>query len=103
MSRGEHRPGYRPPRTGEKRKLRKVLRIDKLSETVRAEIQKRRAQGETWDEIAEAIKLPASTLKRWYDIRVEQVQAEVHRQAEMSRAFAAGFKEFKDLPEATVN
>ena len=100
---GEHKPGYRAPRTGEKRKTRQSLRIDKLPEETRADIQKRRAAGETWDEISDATGLPRTTLQRWYDLRVEQVNAEVMAQAARAREFAAGFKEFKNLPEATAN
>jgi hypothetical protein len=99
---GTHRPGYRPPRTGEKRKTRQPIRIDALPEEVRAEIQKRRAAGETWDEIAEATKLPPTTLKRWYDLRVDQVNAEVAAQAARARELAAAFagRSFEKLPEA---
>lgn len=102
MASGKHKPGYRRPRTGEKRKTRQPLLIDKMSETVRAEIQTRRARGETWDEIAEAVKLPSSTLKRWYDIRVEQVNAEVMAQAARARELAAAFagRGFERLPES---
>jgi hypothetical protein len=93
------------PLTGEKRKTRQPLRIDKLPEEVRTEIQQRRAKGETWDEIADATKLPPTTLKRWYDIRVEQVNAEVMAQAERARVLAAEFagKGFDRLPEAVQN
>lgn len=102
MSAGNHKPGYRAPRTGEKRKTRQPLRIDKLPEETRADIQTRRAKGETWDEIAEATKLPPTTLKRWYDLRVEQVNAEVMAQAARARELAATFagKGFERLPES---
>jgi hypothetical protein len=108
---GEHRPGYKRPRTGEKRATRQPLGIDKLEEKVRIEIQKRRAAGETWGEIESASsqfageRLPANSLARWYDLRVAQVQREVLEQAERARALAATFaqKGFVELPEATLN
>ncbi len=108
---GEHRPGYRRPRTGEKRAVRQPLAIDKLSEEVREKIQKLRAEGKTWEEISEQSlkfagkELAVSTLHRWYDIRIEQVQRDVLAQSERARALAAAFakKGFAELPEATVN
>ncbi|MBZ5703252.1 MAG: DUF3486 family protein [Acidobacteriia bacterium] len=108
---GEHRPGYRRPRTGEERSVRQPLKIDKLSQEVRDAILKARAEGCTWEETAEwASKkagepLAISVVHRWYDLRVEQVRKEVMEQAERSRAIAAAFagKEFKDLPEAALN
>ena len=108
---GQHKPEYRRPRTGEKRSSQQPFAIDKLPESVRIEIQKRRAKGHTWQEIAEASEkfagksLAVSTLQRWYDVRVAQVQKEVLQQAERSRQFAATFagKEFKDLPDSTMN
>jgi hypothetical protein len=108
---GRHRPGYRRPRTGEPRQTRQPLRIDRLPEEIRQEIQRRRARGETWKEIEQASasfageRLPMNTLSRWYDLRVEQVQKEVMAQSERARAMAAAFasKGFEDLPEAAVN
>jgi hypothetical protein len=108
---GQHKPGYHRPRTGEKRHWRQPLVIDTLPEVARLEIQKRRAKGETWEEISEASekfagrRLALSVLHRWYDLRVEQVQRDVMAQAERARSIAAAFagKQFKDLPEATVN
>jgi hypothetical protein len=108
---GQHKPGYERPRTGDKRETRQPLRIDGLSQKVRDEILKARAEGATWTETAEraskeaAESLAVSVVHRWYDIRVEQVQREVLEQAERSRALAQVFasKGFKDLPEAAVN
>lgn len=106
-----HKPGYRAPRTGEKRKTRQPFAIDALSEQVRNEIQKRRASGDTWQEISEAsLKfagrvLAVSTLQRWYDVRVEQVRSEVLGQAERARSIAAEFAGmgFEKLHESVQN
>lgn len=105
---GEHKPGYRRPRTGERRSVRQPLRIDGLSQEVRDAILKARAEGCTWEETAEwaskkaGASLAMSVVHRWYDLRVEQVQKEVMEQAERSRAIAAAFsgKGFEKLPEA---
>jgi hypothetical protein len=106
---GKHKKGYRWPRIGEKRRSRQPFLIDSMSEAVRLEIQKRRAAGDTWQEVSEASKqfagrvLPISMLHRWYAVRVEQVNREVMEIDRQSRKFAALFKDFKDLPEATIN
>lgn len=105
---GQHKPGYHRPRTGEKRQVRQPLAIDKLPEAVRMQIQKRRAAGQTWEEISEASAefagkpLAVTTLHRWYDLRIEQVRREVMAQAERAREVAAAFagKGFEKLPEA---
>lgn len=70
--------GYRNPRVGEKRKHRKPLRIDRLSAEVKATIIAARHDGMTWEQTAIAasakagMRLPHSTVQRWYDLRVEQ-------------------------------
>lgn len=75
---GKHRPGYRNPRTGEKRQQRKPLRIDRLSVEVKDAIIDARAAGQTWRQAAEAatskagFKLSSTTVQRWYDLRVQQ-------------------------------
>src|SRR3972149_2470873 len=103
--RGQKKPGAR---AGEKRKSRMPFAIDAMPEKTREEIQKRRAAGQTWQEISDASPsfagrlLAVSVLQRWYDVRVEQVQREVLAQPEPSRALAAAFagKGFEKLPEA---
>lgn len=108
---GEHKPGYRAPRTGEKRKTRQPLKIDALPQKVRDGILKARANGATWEETAafasveNGASLAVSVVHRWYDLRVAQVQREVMEQAERARVLAAAFAAtgFKDLPEAAVN
>jgi hypothetical protein len=108
---GEHKPGYRPPRTGEKRAVRQPLKIDKLEQPVRDAILKARAEGKTWEETAEFASkaaeesLAISVVHRWYDLRVAQVQREVLLQAEGSRVLAASFEKmgFEGMPEAALN
>jgi transcriptional regulator with XRE-family HTH domain len=75
---GKHRPGYRSPRTGEKRQHRMPLRIDRLPAEVKDAIIDARAAGQTWRQAAEAAstkagqRLSTSLVQRWYDLRVEQ-------------------------------
>jgi hypothetical protein len=105
---GQHKPGYRRPRTGEKRRTRQPLRIDSFPEEVRKKVQELRAAGETWEEISEASRkfagehLAVSTLHRWYDLRVAQAHAETMKEYERARALAASFagKSFEKLPQA---
>jgi hypothetical protein len=64
-----------------------------------------------WAATPDAVKLfpqktlPATTMHRWYDLRVEQVQKETMAQATRAREFAAAFasRGFKELPEAVMN
>jgi hypothetical protein len=105
------------PKTGEKRRTRQPLKIDRLPVEVRDAIQKLRAQGKTWLEIEELsslpldkggfvnwdalptavlelfpdLRIPHSNLHRWYDVRVEQVAAEVLERAEQARSIAKMF------------
>lgn len=78
MSQGQHRPGYKRPRTGERRRTRQHCRIDALPAEVRARIQELRGEGKTWEQISQAsrefagLHLPTSSLHRWHDLRVEQ-------------------------------
>lgn len=113
------------PKTGQKRKTRQPLKIDKLPMEMRDAIQRLRADGRTWEEIEELspafegwdklplsvlelfpdMKIPRSSLQRWYDIRVEQVRREVVADSERAREFAATFNgpANKDLPDAVRN
>jgi hypothetical protein len=110
-TKGEHKAGYRQPRTGEKRAVRQPLKIDKLDEKVRKAILEARADGETWQETA---KLPSkaageslavSMVHRWYDLRVDQVQRDVLKQAEQARMLAGAFagKGVEGLPKVIEN
>jgi hypothetical protein len=109
-------------KTGEKPSRRQPLKIDQLPLEARDEIQKLRAAGRTWFEIEELsakfvkweelptqvlelfpdMRLPHSSLQRWYDLRVEQVKAEMMAQAEKARELAASFAavKFEKLPTA---
>ncbi len=113
------------PKTGQKRKTRQPLKIDKLPIEMRDQIQRLRAEGRTWEEIEELsqkfegwdklplavlelfpdMKIPRSSLHRWYDLRVEQVRQDVMAQSEHALEFAALFAErdFKELPDAVMN
>jgi hypothetical protein len=113
------------PKTGEKRKTRQPLKIDKLPVEMRDAIQQLRAEGKTWQEIEEAsvsfkgwdklslpvlelfpdMKIPRSSLHRWYDLRVEQAAKEVLADTERARQFANVFagRGFDQLPEAILN
>jgi hypothetical protein len=94
MARGKHREGYRRPRTGEQRKVRQPLRLDRLPQELREQIIALRAEGKTWKEIAELTGVPLTTVHRWYDLRVDQVRREVLRQAEQARVLAEKFSQF---------
>lgn len=114
------------PKTGDKREVQQPLKVDALPLEVRDTIRDLRAQqGYTWAEIEEKSRefvpwdtlpartlemfpgrrIPHSTLHRWYDLRVAQVQQEVMAQAERARQLAAVFagRSFEDLPEAVQN
>jgi hypothetical protein len=96
--------------------------MDKLPMELLDRVMQERAAGRTWTEIEEmsprfeewkkteesiraqfpGLKLPHTTLTRWYDLRVEQVKKEVLANQVRAREIAAIFagKEMKDLPEA---
>ncbi|MFL6310594.1 MAG: phage protein Gp27 family protein [Terriglobales bacterium] len=112
-------------KTGQKPQTRQPLKIDKLPVEIRDEIQKLRAAGRTWIEIEELsarfvkwdslptpvlelfpdMRLPHSSLQRWYDLRVDQVRREVMARADRAREWAQSFagKGFKELPDAVMN
>lgn len=108
---GEHKPGYRAPKTGEKRKVRQPFKLDRLDQKVRDEILKRRAAGQSWQEISDGSPefaghvLAVSVLHRWYDVRVQQAHDEALAQSEVARQVVAAFaaKDFAQLPEAAMN
>lgn len=117
------------PKTGEKRKTRQPLKMDKLPTELLDRVMKERAAGRTWLEIEELSprfeewgkveqtnkeawllafksfpggRIPHTTLLRWYDLRVEQVKQEVLASQVRAREIAALFagKGIKDLPDA---
>lgn len=108
------------PRTGEKRKTNQPLNMDRLPPYVHDVIlQLRNRRGKTWEEISalsaepfgegkagfvDWAKLPAdvrklfpgkriprTTLHRWYDLRVDQVKADVIVRSEQARVIAESF------------
>lgn len=113
------------PKTGDKRKTRQPLKIDKLPMEMRDAIQRLRAEGRTWEEIEELspklegwdklpltvlelfpdMRIPRSSLQRWYDLRVEQIRREVMADSERAREFASTFARggFEQLPDAVRN
>ncbi|MBZ5531822.1 MAG: hypothetical protein LAO20_10350 [Acidobacteriia bacterium] len=92
MRTGKHRPGYRPPRMGEKRRTRQPLWIDRLGQNVRDAIVEERALGKTWLQVSQAVsplagrRLACSTLARWFDLRIEQPQREAQGSAALLSA-----------------
>lgn len=105
------------PKTGEKRLAKRDLKIDRLPIEVRDEIQQLKAKGRTWQEIEELsslprdkggfidweslptpvlelfpdLRLPHTSLHRWYDLRVEQVISETMARASVAREVAEAF------------
>lgn len=108
------------PRTGEKRKTRQPLHMDRLPpEVLDVILALRNGRGKTWDEIsaltAEPVgkgelgfidwpkldaavrmlfpkrRIPRTTLHRWYDLRVRQVHDEVMVKSEQARTIAESF------------
>ena len=97
------------PKSGEPRRLHRLLRLDRLPLALLDRIRAERAQGRTWDEIEQASpqwpeweqatpevlagfpdrRLPHSSVQRWYDLRVQQVQRERADQAFAAEDLAA--------------
>jgi len=108
---GEHKPGYRRPRTGEKRRTRQPLKMDRLPAEVRDAIQKARAAGKTWEETAESAskiagqEISVGACYRWYDIRVEQVLRETAEMDELAEKNLRKFfgRTLAELPEAAAH
>jgi hypothetical protein len=113
------------PKTGEKRKVRQPLKMDRLPAELMDRVLQERAAGRTWMEIEDMsprfdewkkadskviakfpeMKLPHTTLLRWHDLRVEQVKREALADQVRAREIAGMFagRDFKDLPEAVRN
>jgi hypothetical protein len=99
------------PKTGEPRRAKQPLLIDRLPSYVHDVIVKKRSEGVTypqieeqsrefvnWDELAPMLvakfpgqKLPKSNIHRWYDLRVAQVVKETLIEAEQARQVATAF------------
>lgn len=106
------------PRTGERRKVNQPLKIDKLPPEIHeAILTLRNKAGKTWEEI-EALsaepkdksgfidweslplpvlelfpemRLPHTSLHRWYDLRVSQVRRDVEQRSVIARQLAESF------------
>lgn len=113
------------PKTGERRDRQQPLKIDKLPQELRDELQKlRNADGLTWLEIEErspdlagwskasaaalalfpAKRIPHSNLQRWFDLRVQQVNDQILAETIRSQELAAAFAGRKPTdPDATLN
>ena len=97
------------PKTGEARKVRQPLGIDRLPLAMQDRIRAARIAGRTWMEIEEASctwpewnegvaievfalfpgrRLPHSNLHRWYDLRVAQVMKEQEQRSIAAHAAA---------------
>lgn len=78
MSKGQHLPGYKRPKTGQPRRTRQPFYINTLPAKTREGIRALRAEGKTWEQIEELSptfspkRLSASTLQRWFDVNIEQ-------------------------------
>jgi len=111
MPAGKHREGYQRPRTGEKRRTRQPLKMDRLPAEVRDAIQKARAEGKIWEEIAEIASKVAGTplsdevCRRWYDLRVEQVLRETVEMDELAEKNLRRYfgRTLAELPEAAAH
>jgi hypothetical protein len=113
------------PKTGEARKVRQPLKIDRLPLAIQDRIRAARIAGRVWKEIEEESpywkewesvapeivelfpekRLPHANLHRWYDLRFEQRIAEVDRDAAKARTIAEAFasRTFEGLTESTKN
>src|SRR5216683_7378936 len=125
---GEHKPGYRRPRTGEKRETQQPFAIDKLPTEWREQIVKWRAKWLTWEQIEEETKnfewkkleesdpelalsyfadkrIPHTTLHRWYDVQVAQKLEEIEEERAASLAVARKFSDqgYDKLDDAVKN
>lgn len=114
------------PRTGDKRRTKQPLKIDRLPQSMRDRILfERNTCGRSWDEIEldspkfdewkdvpadvaalfPGKRLPHTNLHRWYDLRVDQVVKETLAEGERAREIAATFagRAFDELSESVKN
>jgi hypothetical protein len=107
------------PKTGEQRRTKQPLKIDRLPQAAQEAIQTLYGRGRTWVEIEEqsarpysaewekdgggfidwpnvdpealdlfpGLKLPKSTLQRWFDLRVSQVRSQVMAESAKTRVW----------------
>ncbi len=118
-------------KTGEKRLVQQPLKIDRLPVEARDAILHLRDIGKTWPEIEElsalpkgrggfvewdalpldvlelfpSMKLPHTSLHRWFDLRVSQVMAETMARSAQAREIAAAFAKstVEGADEAVLN
>jgi hypothetical protein len=119
-------------KTGERRKVRQPFHIDRLPPAVHQEILRLRNEKNTsweqiealsaekpenggfvkWDELPRGtlelfpdLRIPSSNLQRWFDVRVEQIQEDVMRQARQAHVIAEQFAKANLLnsDQAVVN
>ena len=119
------------PRTGEKRVTQQSLKIDRLPVDVRDAVMHLRDIGKTWPEIEElsalpkerggfvewdalpldvlelfpAMRLPHTSLHRWFDLRVRQVMTETMARSAQAREIATAFAKstVEGADEAVLN
>ncbi len=119
------------PKTGEKRMTQQPLKIDRLPVEARDAILHLRDLGKTWPEIEElsalpkerggfvewdalplevlemfpAMRLPHSSLHRWFDLRVRQVMTETMARSAQAREIALAFAKstVEGADEAVLN
>jgi hypothetical protein len=122
------------PKTGERRETNQPLKIDRLPPSVHEAILLLRNQrGKTWQEIEDLsaqpfgdkkggfvnwdelpvvvlelfpeMRLPHSSLHRWYDLRVDQVRKDVLVKSQQARAIAESFakSQLVNGDEAVIN
>jgi hypothetical protein len=113
-------------KTGERRKRRQPFKLDGLPEDIKQHIiELRNVQGLTWKQIEEASeefvpwsdllprvreqfpesRLPDSSLQRWYDVRIEQVQKDILSESRVYEKFAKALagKAIDGDDEAVIN
>lgn len=119
------------PKTGEKRVTQQPLKIDRLPIDVRDAVMHLRDAGKTWPEIEElsalpkgrggfvewdalplevlelfpAMRLPHTSLHRWFDLRVRQVMTETMARSAQAREIATAFAKstVEGADEAVLN
>jgi hypothetical protein len=109
MPQGQHRDGYRRPRTHEKRRKNQPLKIDRLPQPWQEQLAAWRRSGKSfeqveelsrslpWAEQPEARKLfprsyvPETNLNRWWDLRFDQSLEALRVKAARAQAVAEAF------------
>ena len=79
MPAGKHRDGYKQPRVGQRRRVRKPLTLDRLPQETKQKILELRTAGRTWEQIAAELKVSLKALRNWYDLRVEQATEDIEQ------------------------